>query len=117
MKFSFNLSVFFIEVFIRRMSQRNKNYYVHNKQDVKALYSFLQEVVHTSSAIVAAVPLTSNSNISIVGSLLANTSSGVAELHISSAARLIQFQLCKAQVPKISNCMKLTFPYYRELFK
>ena len=101
------------------MSQRNKNYYEHNKQEIKALYySLLEEaVVHTSSAIVAAVELMSNGNISRVGSLLANTAGGVAETHISAAARLLQFRLCKAQVPKISNCVKLTFPYYREIFK
>ena len=100
------------------MSQRNNNYCGHKKQEIKALYySLLEEAVHTSSAIVAAVRLTSNANISPVGSLLANTASGVAETHISAAARLLQFRLCKAQVSKISNCMKLTFPYYRELFK
>ena len=75
------------------MSQRNKNYYVHNKQDIKALYNFLQEVVHTSSAIVvnaiAAVPLISDSNISIIGSLLADIASGCAKGHLTFAVPLM----------------------------
>ena len=82
------------------MSQRNKSYYEHNKQEIKKLYySLLEEaVVHTSSTI---VEFMSNGNISRVGSLLANTAGGVTETHISAAARLLQFELCKTQVPSI----------------
>ena len=78
--------------------------YAKTKLSIKILYSFLQEVVHTPSAVVVAVvvaavatvPLSSDINISRVDSLLANIVSGVAKRHVTSAARLIQFRLCKA---------------------
>ena len=67
-----------------------------NRASIKMLYSLLQEVVHTSSAVVVAVvvatvatvPLSSDINISRVDSLLANIASGVAKRHVTSAARL-----------------------------
>ena len=82
------------------------------KLQVKAIFLLQDDTVEENFHSFSAVPLTSNSNIAWVGSLLANIASGVAKAHLTFAVLMSNINLWFGWILQLRFCKTSAKNFY-----